>query len=148
MSEDFVLDSRLAADSIFVTDLGLCTVRLMNDANFPWLLMIPQRPGLTEIIDLGATDRHLLMDEIAAVSTALRTVTHCLKLNVAALGNQVQQLHVHVIARFAEDAAWPGPVWGAAAPGTYEDEEKQRLIGDLRAALERLGRNVLSKQKR
>ncbi|MCC2112829.1 MAG: HIT family protein [Hyphomicrobiales bacterium] len=136
MSEEFVLDARLAADSVLVADLCLSTVRLMNDANFPWLLMIPRRPGLGEIIDLDATDRQSLMDEIATVSTALRAVTRCRKLNVAALGNQVAQLHVHVIARFAEDPAWPGPVWGAAAARAYDETAKDRLIADLRDALD------------
>ena len=92
----------------------------MNDARFPWLLLVPRRAGMTEIIDLAGPDRTALFEEIVAVSTALRAATGCDKLNVAALGNSVAQLHVHVIARFHGDAAWPKPVWGSGAAVAYD----------------------------
>ncbi|MEP3046949.1 MAG: HIT family protein [Roseibium sp.] len=124
----FSLNARLEGDSLAVFDLPLCTVRLMKDANYPWLLLIPRKADLVEIIDLDEEDQLQLMREISAASKALRTVTKCEKLNVGALGNQVSQLHVHVIARFREDAAWPGPIWGAVPPVAYESPAANHLI--------------------
>ncbi len=98
-------------------DLPLCHVRLVDDARFFWIVLVPRRAGLVEIIDLDAAGRALLMEEIAAASTALRKVSGCAKLNVAALGNMVSQLHVHIVGRVPGDAAWPGPVFGV---GTRE----------------------------
>ncbi len=135
MSEAFTLDPRLAADSTPVTNLGLCDLRLMNDARFAWLLLVPRRPGMAEIIDMEKPDRALLFEEIVAVMTALKATTRCDKLNVAAFGNRVRQLHVHVIARFQSDGAWPNPVWGAGAAVAYDEARRDRLIADLAAAL-------------
>jgi diadenosine tetraphosphate (Ap4A) HIT family hydrolase len=132
---DFALDPTLAADTTPVGDLALSTLLLARDARFPWLILVPRRPGMVEIIDLGAADRALLLDEIAAVSESLRAVTGCDKLNVAALGNQVRQLHVHVIARFRTDTAWPRPVWGSGDPVAYEATARDRLRGQLRQGL-------------
>lgn len=131
----FDINPRLEGDSVYVTDLELCAIRLMKDANYPWLLMIPRQPDLIEMIDLDQADQTLLMNEICAVSEALKTATDCEKLNVGALGNQVSQLHVHVIARFRDDAAWPNPVWGAAAPASYDRESLEHRILSLRDAL-------------
>lgn len=131
----FTLDPRLEADTVPVADLGLSAVRLMDDANYPWLVLVPRRPGLVEIIDLDAAGRGQLIEEIARAETALAGATRCQKLNVAALGNQVAQLHVHVIARFAGDAAWPGPVWGAAPRTPYADERRAALVSDIAARL-------------
>jgi diadenosine tetraphosphate (Ap4A) HIT family hydrolase len=131
----FDLNPRLEGDSVAVANLELCNVRLMKDANYPWLLLIPRRSDMIEIIDLEPADRALLMEEISAASEALQKVTDCEKLNVAALGNQVSQLHVHVIARFRDDAAWPGPVWGVVPPLPYEDERMEQLAQDLRTEL-------------
>lgn len=136
MTTKFTLNSSLAADSIPVAKLDLCEVRLMNDANFPWLVLVPQLPGAIEIVDLDPDTRHLLMDEIARASQALRSVTGAEKLNVAALGNQVSQLHVHVIARFRDDDAWPGPVWGAVPRRHYAQETGADLVDRLADALE------------
>lgn len=127
------LDPRLAADSVFVADLPLCQMRLMNDATYPWLLLVPRREGMAEIIDLPPPDRLRLMEEVGEVSTALRDITSCDKLNVAALGNMVRQLHVHVIARFTGDPAWPGPVWGKAPAKPYEPEALKALAERLAA---------------
>jgi diadenosine tetraphosphate (Ap4A) HIT family hydrolase len=131
----FVLDPKLAADSLAVSQLGLSELRLINDSRFPWLLLVPRRAGATEIIDLAKPDRAALFEEINAVSAALRTATGCDKLNVAALGNQVRQLHVHVVARFEGDAAWPGPVWGSGAAVAYEAGAAERLIATIRKAV-------------
>jgi diadenosine tetraphosphate (Ap4A) HIT family hydrolase len=132
---DFVLDPRLEADSVPVAELALSTLRLMNDARFPWLLLVPQRPGMVEIIDLKDMDRALLFDEIIIASNALKAVTDCGKLNVASLGNQVRQLHVHVVARFEGDAAWRRPVWGVGEPVAYRPATRDRLAAAIRAAL-------------
>lgn len=131
----FNLNPRLEGDSILVADLPLCAVRLMKDANYPWLLLVPRKPDLVEIIDLDEDDRQQLMREIAQASTCLRQVTDCEKLNVGALGNMVSQLHVHVIARFREDAAWPGPVWGVVPALAYDPDKAESLIDKLRQAL-------------
>lgn len=131
---DFVLDPQLEADSFPVADLPLCSVRLMRDANYPWLLLVPRRTE-TEIADLDASDRTLLMTEIALISDVLRQAVPCDKINVAALGNVVKQLHVHVIARRIKDAAWPRPVWGAVPPKAYEPGIAEALIETLAARL-------------
>jgi len=135
----FNLNPRLEGDSYFVADLPLCAVRLMKDANYPWLLLVPRKADLVEIIDLDEADQQQLMREIALASTCLRQVTDCEKLNVGALGNMVSQLHVHVIARFREDAAWPGPVWGVLPTLAYEPDKADSLIDQLRQALAETG---------
>jgi diadenosine tetraphosphate (Ap4A) HIT family hydrolase len=135
MTAAFSLDSRLAADTLAVADLPLSAVRLMNDATYPWLVLIPRREGAVEIVDLSPEDRVQLMEEIAAVSDVLRAMTRCDKLNVAALGNMVPQLHVHVIGRFAGDPAWPGPVWGKAPAQPYAEAPRDGFIAALRARL-------------
>ncbi|MCT8970856.1 HIT family protein [Microbaculum marinisediminis] len=136
MSVTFSLHSSLAADTIPVAMLDLCEVRLMNDANFPWLVLVPRTPDAIEIVDLEPETRHRLMDEIAMASAALRSVTGAEKLNVAALGNQVAQLHVHVIARFRDDEAWPGPVWGAVPRKAYDKDARVDLIEKLSDAFQ------------
>jgi diadenosine tetraphosphate (Ap4A) HIT family hydrolase len=130
----FVLDAKLEADTIDVTALPLCVVRLMNDRRFPWVILVPARPGATEIVDLEAADRARLMEEIALVSGVMRDLFSPTKLNVAALGNVVAQLHVHVIARFASDDAWPRPVWGSPAE-PYRADEIDRTLALLRDRL-------------
>jgi diadenosine tetraphosphate (Ap4A) HIT family hydrolase len=132
---EFALDPRLEADTLPVADLALSTLRLSRDARFPWLILVPKRPDMSEIIDLDAMDRAVLFDEIVLVSEALRSATRCHKLNVAALGNQVRQLHVHIIARFEDDAAWPRPVWGTGEAVAYEPAARDRLIATLREIL-------------
>ncbi|CEJ15821.1 HIT domain protein [bacterium YEK0313] len=130
--DSFELDPRLAADTERVADLALCRVGLMNDATYPWLILVPRRASVTEIVDLTPYDATLLMDEIRVASRVLRDLTRCDKLNVAALGNMVPQLHVHVIARFRGDPAWPGPVWGKVPAEAYGDAPKAALVEALR----------------
>ena len=108
----FTLDPRLAGDSVPVVDLPLSAVRLMNERSWPWLILVPRRPGLVELIDLPPSDRATLIEEIARAAEALSRLYRPDKMNVAALGNVVPQLHVHVIARFHCDPAWPRPIWG------------------------------------
>ncbi|WP_428032714.1 HIT domain-containing protein [Ancylobacter sp.] len=132
----FLLDPRLEADSFPVIDLPLATVRLMDDARFPWVILVPRRPGLADLIDLEGEERATLTREIDAVSRALKSLTGCDKLNVAALGNMVRQLHIHVIARFEGDAAWPAAVWGSGGErSTYAAPQAMLLAGQLRGAL-------------
>ncbi len=119
MSERFVLDPQLTRESVFVADRALCRVLLMDDARFPWLVLVPRRAGLVELFDLDATERALLFDELEQAARALRSIAPCAKLNVGALGNVVRQLHVHVVARREDDAAWPGPVWGHGSRQPY-----------------------------
>src|SRR3954451_19068753 len=108
---DWTLHPQLAADTVIVGDLPLSRVRVMNDANYPWLILVPRKADITEVIDLEEAVQTQLMSEVTRVARALREITACHKLNIAALGNVVPQLHVHVIARFRNDAAWPNPVW-------------------------------------
>lgn len=129
------LDPRLADDTAPVTDLPLCEVRLMDDANHPWLILVPKVPGATEILDLTPAQRSMLGAEIALASRALKALFRPDKLNVAALGNQVPQLHVHVIARYVNDIAWPRPVWGAADARPYEPDDLVERVTALCGAL-------------
>jgi diadenosine tetraphosphate (Ap4A) HIT family hydrolase len=105
---------------------------VIKDANYPWLLLVPRREGAVEIIDLEEVEQAQLMTEISRVARAVKDITKCDKLNIAALGNVVPQLHVHVIARRHGDAAWPRPVWGAAPPLAHDAEEVQEFIRALR----------------
>lgn len=132
----FALDPRLAADTRLVASLPLCDVRLMNDARYAWLVLVPRRAGLVEITDLGDEEQATLWHEVNRATHALRAVAPCDKLNLGALGNIVRQLHVHVVARCEGDAAWPGPVWGhGAAVGHAEAALLERLAA-LRQALD------------
>jgi len=134
-TKDWSLHPQLARDTVPVGDLPLARVLLANDANYPWLILVPRLPGLVELIDLEENAQVQLLGEIAAAAHALKTLTECDKLNIAALGNQVPQLHVHVIARRRTDAAWPKPVWGVKQPLAYEDSERATVLGSLRQLL-------------
>ncbi len=135
VSVDWQLDPKLAADTIAVGDLALTRVLLANDANFPWLILVPRMPGVTEITDLDPNEQVQLLGEIDAAARVLKSVTEYEKLNIAALGNQVAQLHVHVIGRRHSDKAWPKPVWGVAPPAAYVPAVRDGLIGSLRRGL-------------
>jgi diadenosine tetraphosphate (Ap4A) HIT family hydrolase len=126
------LHPQLERDTASFGDLPLSRLLVINDANFPWLLLVPRRPGMVDLIDLDEVERAQLMTEITRVARALKEVTGCDKLNVAALGNAVPQLHVHVIARFRTDVAWPRPVWGAAPPRAYDREGLHNFVTPLR----------------
>ena len=131
MASGFRLAARLEADSFFLTDWPLCQVRLLDDARFPWLILVPRRAGLEEWTDLGAEDSTALANEIGMAGRTLAAMFKPTKLNVGALGNIVRQMHVHVIARFDTDAAWPGPVWGQGARVPYEIPARDRLSASL-----------------
>jgi diadenosine tetraphosphate (Ap4A) HIT family hydrolase len=132
-AQKFVLDPRLEADTSALGELGLCKVLLMDDARFPWVVLVPKRADLVEIIDLGSADLVRLIEEIATASGVLEAATSPHKLNVAALGNVVRQLHVHIIARFENDAVWPAPVWGKGEREPYAPVKRAEFAGKLRA---------------
>jgi len=136
MSEaGFALDPRLAADTRPVASLPLCNVLLMNDARYPWLILVPRRAGLVEIADLRDDEQAMLWQEVNRAAAALRAVAPCDKLNLGALGNIVRQLHVHVVARVEGDAAWPGPVWGNGQAVARGDAQARLLIATLQQQL-------------
>ena len=128
----WTLHPQLKQDTIDIGDLPLCKVLVIKDANYPWLMLVPRRPEKVEIIDLDEVEQAQLMAEVSRAARALKDITKCDKLNIAALGNMVPQLHVHVIARRNSDAAWPRPVWGAVPPLAHDAEEVQRFISALR----------------
>jgi diadenosine tetraphosphate (Ap4A) HIT family hydrolase len=132
-AQKFELDPRLEADTSALGELGLCKVLLMDDARFPWIVLVPKRADLVEIIDLGSADLVRLIEEIATASGVLEAATSPNKLNVASLGNVVRQLHVHIIARFENDAAWPNPVWGNGEREPYAPVKRAEFAGKLRA---------------
>ncbi|MDO6720793.1 HIT domain-containing protein [Psychrosphaera sp. 1_MG-2023] len=131
----FKLNHRFEEDSIFVTKLELCQVRLQNDARFPWFILIPEVEGVEEVDALSVSQQHVLIDESSKVSAALRTVVSADKINVANLGNIVRQLHWHVVARTENDVAWPGPIWGGGTAEKYEDKKRVELIDSFLTAL-------------
>lgn len=135
-SDSFLLNDRLEADTFHVADWPLCRVLLMNDCRFPWLILVPRRNGLRDFDEVAADDKADFLGEIDRASRVLRAIAAPEKLNVAALGNMVPQLHVHVVARFASDAAWPGPIWGVGEAQAYDPAEAESLIARLRAAPE------------
>jgi diadenosine tetraphosphate (Ap4A) HIT family hydrolase len=134
-STTFTLDPRLAVDTLPIAQLGLCEVRLMDDTRFGWLVLIPRRTALEEIFDLEANARAQLLAELDRAAVALRAELPCDKLNVGVLGNIVRQLHVHVVARRTDDAAWPGAVWGHGARVSYTPAAGRALCAALRLRL-------------
>jgi diadenosine tetraphosphate (Ap4A) HIT family hydrolase len=140
----FSLDPQLDADTMPLGRLPLSRVLLMNDARYPWLILVPEKPDLAEIIDLTEPDQQQLMREIAAASQALKSLFNPDKLNVGALGNRVRQLHVHVIARFVSDAAWAGPVWGVGQAQPYPPHMAGVTLDRIAGALKPFGLEELT----
>jgi diadenosine tetraphosphate (Ap4A) HIT family hydrolase len=126
------LDPRLERDTRLVGDLQLARALVMNDANYPWLILVPRHPGASELLDLDDEQQAQLMDEIVMLSRVLKDVTACDKLNIAAIGNIVPQLHVHLVARRRSDPAWPRPVWGAVPARPYGEDELAGFIKRIR----------------
>jgi diadenosine tetraphosphate (Ap4A) HIT family hydrolase len=135
--QEWQLHPQLAQDCFGIGELPLCRLLLMNDANYPWLILVPRRPDLTEITELAPGDRSELMAEMVEVAAEVKSLTGCHKLNVAALGNAVPQLHIHVVARFRTDPAWPKPVWGQVPARPYTEAKRDRMVEALRRALGR-----------
>ncbi|KAF1709966.1 diadenosine tetraphosphate hydrolase [Pseudoxanthomonas kalamensis DSM 18571] len=132
---DFVLDPRLAADSVFIADAPLSQLRLMNDSRFPWLLLVPRVADAAEWIDLDGSQQRLLLGEINLVSRLLQAEPDVHKLNIGALGNIVRQLHVHLVGRQEGDPAWPGPVWGSGTAVPYPADALAARIESWRQRL-------------
>jgi diadenosine tetraphosphate (Ap4A) HIT family hydrolase len=136
MSDPFELDPRLAADTFVVGEALLSQVLLMNDARYPWLILVPRRADIADPFELNEADQAQLWQESMWLGQAMKAHFAADKLNIAALGNQVAQLHVHHIARFHTDDAWPGPVWGVGSAVPYSDAARDALIGELRSLLQ------------
>ena len=134
----FTLDPTLARDTHAVTEMDLCLIRLMDNKLFPWLILVPKREGVSEWIDLERQDQHALSDEIAIVSHIFQALVTPDKFNIAALGNQVPQLHIHLIGRYKTDKAWPNPVWGGPRE-YYAPGESEPFIRDLKMAIDSVG---------
>jgi diadenosine tetraphosphate (Ap4A) HIT family hydrolase len=130
------LDPQLARDTAALGDLALSRVLVNRDASYPWLILVPRRPGAVELIDLPDADQIQVTREIAQVGRVLKAVTACDKLNIGAIGNVVAQLHIHIVARRRGDAAWPKPIWGAEPARAYAPDALDQFITVLRRDLE------------
>ncbi len=128
MNAAFSLDPRLEGDTIVVGDLALSSVLLLDDSRFPWLVLVPRREGVVELTDLSDEDYRLLTDEIRLATRVMLELAKPDKVNVAAIGNVVPQMHVHVVGRFRSDPAWPGPVWGFGTPTPYPHHAGAALV--------------------
>jgi diadenosine tetraphosphate (Ap4A) HIT family hydrolase len=135
IEQKWELHPQLAQDTLALGDLPLSRVLLSRDANFPWLILVPRRPGVSELIDLPDAEQQALMKEVAQTARGLKRATECDKLNIAAIGNMVPQLHVHVVARRKNDAVWPKPMWGALPPRAYAAGELERMAAALCGAV-------------
>ena len=131
----FVLDSRLQQDTVWVGDYPLCSLLLMNDAQYPWFILVPRREDVSELFQLDGTDQLQLWQETNGLAEVLKDCFAADKMNVATLGNVVSQLHMHVIVRRREDAAWPAPVWGRHPAQPYTAEQLVALKARLRLVL-------------
>jgi diadenosine tetraphosphate (Ap4A) HIT family hydrolase len=131
----FALHPRLAADTMPLGDFPLCRLLLMNDAQYPWFILVPRRENVREIYEMGESDQLLLLRESAALSRVLMEAFKGEKLNVAALGNIAPQLHLHYIVRYSHDPAWPAPVWGRHPARPYSTAEAQARLKPLRGRL-------------
>jgi diadenosine tetraphosphate (Ap4A) HIT family hydrolase len=131
----FVLDARLAQDTLTIGDFPLCRLLLMNDANYPWFILVPRREEVSELFQLDVGDQQLLWREVTALAEIVKDTFGADKMNVATLGNVVSQLHVHVIARRKGDASWPSPVWGRLPAKPYSDEQVAEIRHKLKLVL-------------
>ena len=133
---NFILHPQLENDSALVTELVLCSVRLINDANYPWLILVPRIANISDIIDLNAAQQQMLWQESALVSRALKYLFTPDKLNIAALGNMVPQLHLHHIARYQNDVSWPKPIWGQVTSKAYSGKQLMQQIELIKTEIE------------
>ena len=131
----FKLDPTLERDTVFVCALPRCDVLLMDDARFPWLILVPRLPGIVEPFDLEPADLSAVMREAALAGRTLKSLTQCTKINIGALGNIVRQFHVHVVARSEADPAWPGPVWGFGTRTPYVSRFREGMRRKVAEAL-------------
>ena len=131
----FVLHPQLAKDTALIGRIGECLLLLMKDARYPWLILVPEQEGLRELHDLSDDQFSSVTQIIKQTSLRLQTLTEALKINVAALGNMVPQLHIHIFARREDDASWPGPVWGVGTAEPYTEDEFTVLDATLKESL-------------
>ena len=131
----FTLNPKLEADTFFICDLKISRLLLMNDSNYPWLILVPRQDGLVELTDLSFEEQTEILREINLLGKILKENFAVEKLNIGALGNVVKQLHIHVIGRFQNDAAFPKPVWGAVAAKPYTENTAQDLIKKIKSLL-------------
>lgn len=131
----FTLDSRLENDTLFIANLKISRLLLMNDKNYLWLILVPQKANLTELTDLDFSEQMEVLKEINLIAEILKKNFPCDKLNIAALGNVVSQLHIHVIARTKNDAAFPRPVWGNSVLKPYEKNEAEGLVAKIKSLI-------------
>lgn len=129
----FTLDPRLEQDTIYLGDFALSRVLLMNDARYPWVILVPRHVGLTECFQLSQSDQIQLTKESNFVAQSLTELVQADKMNVAALGNVVSQLHIHHVARYQEDETWPAPVWGKGQAIPYTEQEREAICEQLNA---------------
>lgn len=127
----FIIDPKLESSSIWVRDLPLCQLRLQNDRRFPWVVLIPRRAEIVEVFDLGLEDQHMLWSEIVSVAQHMHKSFQAHKMNIETLGNKVRQLHIHIIARFEHDAAWPNSVLNNSVTEPYSSQEVLRRVEEL-----------------
>jgi diadenosine tetraphosphate (Ap4A) HIT family hydrolase len=137
----FTLDPRLQKDTLQIAEFSLCKVLLMNDARYPWVILVPKITGLTEIFQLDEAGQQQLMVESNFVASKLKQVVQADKMNVAALGNVVSQLHIHHVARFIQDDVWPAPVWGKGEAIAYTQAELDAVIAVLRTEFSSLAQD-------
>lgn len=138
-TDDFELHERLQADTVLLGHGPLSDILLMNDSHYPWVILVPRVGGVREIHDLSREQQQLLLAESSALGRGLLDLFGGDKLNVAALGNMVPQLHLHHIVRFQNDTAWPGPVWGKVPPVSYSEQKIARLVGLLQPLVTEIG---------
>ncbi len=131
----FVLDSRLQQDTVPIGDFPLCRLLLMNDAHYPWFILVPRREDVSELFQLDASDQQALWQEATRLAEMLKDTFAADKMNVATLGNMVNQLHMHVVVRRREDVAWPAPVWGKHPAQPYSEEQVAAIKAKLRLVL-------------
>jgi diadenosine tetraphosphate (Ap4A) HIT family hydrolase len=132
----FILHPQLEKDSVFITDLTLCAVRLLNDVNYPWLILVPRQSDICEVLDLTDNQQCLLWQESALVSRVLTQLFTPDKLNIATLGNMVSQLHLHLVVRYKNDISWPRPIWGQVPVKPYSAELLTQRIELIKTAIE------------
>ena len=130
-NREFVLDQRLINDTYFVTNLSLCSVLLMNDSRYPWIIAVPRKNEIREIYELKSSEQLLLLREINLLAEIINGKFNADKINIGSIGNIVPQLHIHIVGRKENDPAWPAPVWGFSPALAYEEKNAAKIIINL-----------------
>ncbi len=135
MTPDFQLHPQLSKDCLIVGNLPLSQLLMMNDSQYPWFILVPRRQSVREIFHLTEADRHQFINESCIVAEQMTAIYQPDKLNIAAIGNLVPQLHIHHVARYQNDIAWPAPIWGKFAATPFETLEAEHHINRMRGHL-------------